>query len=49
MSAESLREIAHPDLAISNIDLISVGEWGNEKTDRYTINLESHEASVQTS
>ena len=38
MSPENLRKLAHSELEISTVD-ISVMKWGNEQTDRQTINM----------
>ena len=34
MSPENLRKLAHPELEISTVNIISVRKWGNEQTDR---------------
>ena len=49
MSPENLKKIAHLELQISKINLISVRKWGNEQTDRHTRFLELFGTSVGTS
>ena len=49
MSPENLKMIAHLELKISEINLISVRKWGNEQTDRHTRFLELFGTSVGTS
>ena len=39
MPPENLRKLAHPELEISTVNIISVKKWGNEHTDRQTRNL----------
>ena len=39
MSPENLKKLAHLELEISKINLISVRKLGNEQTDRLTRNL----------
>ena len=49
MSPENLRKLAHPQLEISTVDMISVRKGGNEQTDRHTKNLKLFETDIQTS
>ena len=39
LSPKKLIKIAHPELEISTVNLISVSKWGNEQTDRHTGNM----------
>ena len=39
MSTENLRKLAHPELEISTVNIISLMKLGNEHTDRQTINM----------
>ena len=39
MSPENLRKLAHPELEISTVNIISSMIWGNEQTDRQTMNM----------
>ena len=39
MPPENLRKLAHPELEISTVKIISVTKWGNEQTDRHTRNM----------
>ena len=48
ISPENLKKIAHLQLEISKDNLISVRKWGNEQTDRHTINLKLSGTNVQT-
>ena len=43
MSPENLRKLAHPELEISTVNIISVMKWGNEQTDRQTRNMKLFE------
>ena len=49
MSQENMWKIGHPELDISTVEIISVMKWGNEQTDRNTLNLKLFRTSVQTS
>ena len=49
MSQENLRKMAHPFLALYNVDLISIRKCGNEQTDRHTRNLELFGTNVKHS
>ena len=48
MSPENLREIAHPELEISNVSLILIRKKGNGQTDRHTRNVKPFGSNVQT-
>ena len=48
MSPENLRKIAHPELEISNVNLVLVRMQGNEQTDRHTGNLKPFGTNLQT-
>ena len=39
MSQENSRNVVHPDLEISNVNIISLRIWGNEQNRRYTRNV----------
>ena len=39
MSPENLKKVAHLELEISTVNIISVMKWDNEQTDRQTINM----------
>ena len=39
MSPEKFRKLAYSELEISTVNIISVMKWGNEQTDRQTINM----------
>ena len=43
MSPENLEKISHLELNISKDNLTSVRKWGNEQTDRQTINMKLFE------
>ena len=49
MSPENLRKLAHLELEISTVNIISVRKLGNEQTDRHTRNLKLFGTSVGTS
>ena len=49
MSPENLRKLAHPELEIYTVNIISVRKWGNEQTDRHTRNLKLSWTSAETS
>ena len=49
MSPENLRKLAHPELEISTVNIISVRKWGNEHTDRHTRKLKLFGTNVETS
>ena len=49
MSPENLRNLAHPELEISTLNIISVRKLGNEQTDIHTRNLKLFGTSVGTS
>ena len=40
MFPENLRKLAHPELEISTVNIISVRKLGSEQTDRHTRNPE---------
>ena len=40
------KNIAHVELQISKDNLISVGKWGNEQTNSYTINSKWFETDI---
>ena len=39
MSLEKFKKLAYSELEISTVNIISVMKWGNEQTDRQTINM----------
>ena len=43
MSPEKFRKLAYSELEISTVNIISVMKWGNEQTDRQTINMKLFE------
>ena len=43
VSPENFKKIAHLELEIVKINLISVSKWGNEQTDRHTRNMKLFE------
>ena len=43
MSQEKFRKPAHSELEISTVNLIPVMKWGNEQTDRQSINMKLFE------
>ena len=49
MSPENLRKLAHPELEIFSVNIISVRKWGNEQTDIQTRNMKLFGTSIETS
>ena len=49
MSPENLRKLAHPELGLFTVNIISVRKWGNEQTDRHTRNMKLFWTSAETS
>ena len=49
ISPENLSMIVHPELEISNVNMISVGKWVNEQTYRHTRNSKLYKTNIQTS
>ena len=47
MSPKNLRKLAHPELEISTVKIISVRKRGNEKTDRHTRHMKLFEINVK--
>ena len=48
MSPENLRKLAHPELEISTVNIISVKKLGNEQTDIHARNLRLFGTSAET-
>ncbi len=49
VSPENFKKIAHLELEIFKINLISVSKWGNEQTDRHTRNMKLFRTSAHMS